>query len=384
MLSMHYFGTYSRSSNLSERLFRPSWRSPQGWCVFQAKCPKKFEAELISVDFGDCVDGGFNLHNNRLPWHIANRYLDGVDSFSFNSTHFYDESGNVTENSKGYFDVIDDSSISSLSAFANVSLIPVRASDLSKEELVLLKEAQKKEFDAYKRNDVYKLVPFSEATTKPIPSSMRNFKKLISDAFVSDPVYKFKSRLVINGTVNNGSREDLDGSTAMPPIEAFRAFLSVACRRKGFQPPDLQQADVVTAFLQAELKSELPVFGYPPREHPDYGKGVWLMKKAGNGLRDSPRCWFVHSESILMKLGWERTIFDDVYIRMKNGLLDGILLLWVDDILACSGVTKAVDILKELGRFMHGDRMSWDSYTFCWNRSTRYFEVYRCFKFQCS
>ena len=34
MCVVHYFGTYSNSSNLGERIFRPSWQSPQGWCVF--------------------------------------------------------------------------------------------------------------------------------------------------------------------------------------------------------------------------------------------------------------------------------------------------------------------------------------------------------------
>ncbi len=36
---VHYFGTYSKSANLGEHIFRPSWQSPQGWCVFQSKCP---------------------------------------------------------------------------------------------------------------------------------------------------------------------------------------------------------------------------------------------------------------------------------------------------------------------------------------------------------
>lgn len=41
-----------------------------------------------------------------------------------------------------------------------------------------------------------------------------------------------------------------------------------------------------------------------------------------------------------------------VYIRKKNNLIDGVLLLWVDDILVCSGLTSACDILKEIGKYM--------------------------------
>ncbi len=72
------------------------------------------------------------------------------------------------------------------------------------------------------------------------------------------------------------------------------------------------------------------------------------MRKAGNGLRDSPRCWFIHSERILTNLKWERTIFEGVYIRKRNNAIDGVILIWVDDILVCSGLTSALDILKEL------------------------------------
>ena len=81
-------------------------------------------------------------------------------------------------------------------------------------------------------------------------------------------------------------------------MEALRAFMSIASKKKGFQPCDLQQADVVTAFLQADLLSDEGVFVYPPKEHPDYEKVIWKMRKAGNGLCDSPRCWLIHSELV--------------------------------------------------------------------------------------
>jgi hypothetical protein len=85
---VYYFGTYLTSPNLAERIFRPSWQSPQGWCVFQSKCPEKFEAKLITVDFDAILEVGFHLHNNRLPTHIANRYyIDGYGVYSFHSSN---------------------------------------------------------------------------------------------------------------------------------------------------------------------------------------------------------------------------------------------------------------------------------------------------------
>ena len=136
----------------------------------------------------------------------------------------------------------------------------------------------------------------------------------------------------------------------MPPMDALRAFMSFASRKRNFKPSDIQQADVITAFLQADLHSSEPVYVIPPKEHIDHGKYLWLILKGANGLRDSPRAWFLHCESILGKLGWVRTIYDSVYVRFKNGEIDAVLLIWVDDILVCSGQTSAIDVLKEIGK----------------------------------
>ena len=52
---------------------------------------------------------------------------------------------------------------------------------------------------------------------------------------------------------------------------------------------------------------------------------------------------------ILLNLGWCKTIFDGIYIKYTpQGKIDGILLLWVDDLLIASGVTKAKQLLLQI------------------------------------
>ncbi len=92
----------------------------------------------------------------------------------------------------------------------------------------------------------------------------------------------------------------------MPPMDVFRAFLSLTSKKKNFNPSDLQQADVVTAFLQADhdLNSDDEVSLIPPREHPDFSEGYWKMLKACNGLRDSPRARYLHRDSFYLEKTW--------------------------------------------------------------------------------
>ena len=61
---------------------------------------------------------------------------------------------------------------------------------------------------------------------------------------------------------------------------------------------------------------------------------------------------FNNSNSILSKLNFQRTVFDGVYVRKKNNEIDAVLLIWVDDILVCSGLTKAINVLNELSKYM--------------------------------
>ena len=97
--------------------------------------------------------------------------------------------------------------------------------------------------------------------------------------------------------------------------------------------------DVKTAYLNAELKEEvyvkpLPVF---PDETPDpnhVGK-VFRLQRALYGLRQAGREWFIKFKETMKELGFVQSPADPgIYIKYKDGLIDVILIVYVDDIIA--------------------------------------------------
>jgi hypothetical protein len=225
--------------------------------------------------------------------------------------------------------------------------VPVDEFTLNDAELNKLRVKQEAELKSFELNNVYERVPIHTLPyhVRPIPSKFINSKKLNSETLQ----YDYKARLVAIGIKHFDQRGDLiDVTTAMPPLESFRIFLAFVAARKGFRKEDIQQADVITAFLQSDISSVQTVYISPQRGHPDYGVYVWRLNKSMYGIRDAPRHWELHFRKILESLGWKRTIYDGVYIRFKSGVFDGLLFTWVDDLLALSGATSATQILREI------------------------------------
>ena len=116
-----------------------------------------------------------------------------------------------------------------------------------------------------------------------------------------------RSRLVAIGF--DQRIQGLDDSYASTPIlVSLRLLLTVS----------LSLADVSTAFLHAELRSENPIFMYPPVEfYPDAGKrAIWQLQRAMYGLRSAPRDWHDHFACILHNLKYHRLQSDpNLYVH---------------------------------------------------------------------
>jgi hypothetical protein len=79
----------------------------------------------------------------------------------------------------------------------------------------------------------------------------------------------FKSRLVAIGFLDKRRHTAAEIATAMPSIDELRLFsLLVTSISTFFQPSDLQQADLSTAFLNAPLEDE-DVYVLPPTGLPE-------------------------------------------------------------------------------------------------------------------
>eukprot|EP00043_Microstomoeca_roanoka_P020225 m.240936 g.240936 ORF g.240936 m.240936 type:complete len:1206 (-) comp17131_c4_seq9:277-3894(-) len=86
----------------------------------------------------------------------------------------------------------------------------------------------------------------------------------------------------------------------------------------------LTQLDVKTAFLHAQLTMRRYV-----RVPAEMGGGVYPLRKALYGLRESPRAWYDHIAGVLTTMGWKRAQSDGC-LFLKEGCK---LLVYVDDML---------------------------------------------------
>ena len=203
----------------------------------------------------------------------------------------------------------------------------------------LLQQGMMKELQAMKDFKVFKEVQRSSLT----PDQQRSI-------LTSRWVHRWKgdevrSRLVARGYDQH--IKDLDDVYASTPIlVSLRLLLAVSLSCDW----SIVSADVSTAFLHAELRSDVPIFMMPPSEfYPDAGKNVlWQLQRAMYGLRSAPRDWQDHFASTLRNLKYHRLQSDpNVYVHYEQRI---ILLVYVDDLLffgdaraASSSVSEASD-----------------------------------------
>ena len=156
---------------------------------------------------------------------------------------------------------------------------------------------------------------------------------------------KLKSRVVALGY---RQRAGIDYDELFSPtarFESLRTILSIASAEK----LELLQADVTSAFLNAELKETVYVTQIPGFE--DGTNRVLKLRKCLYGLKQSPRAFHLKLRDIMRgKLSLLQSTSDPC-IFYRNGSEKIIILTYVDDmILAASSKTiiiDALDLIKE-------------------------------------
>ena len=104
--------------------------------------------------------------------------------------------------------------------------------------------------------------------------------------------------------------------------------------------------DVKAAYLQGdEIKRD--VYLQPPDE---FNRGqIWKLKKTVYGLCDAARAWYIRVKSELISLGVTKSPLDNsLFFWQKNGVLEGVICVYVDDFLY-SGTQEFVNsVIKTL------------------------------------
>ena len=122
--------------------------------------------------------------------------------------------------------------------------------------------------------------------------------------------------------------------------------------------------DVTAAFLQGS-PMDRKVFVEPPPEMKVDGE-IWLLNKAGYGLYDSARKWYLGVIETLEENGMKALIGDEAtfYYRVNNKL-EGIIILHVDDFLALGSDLLFNNVVKNIKEKFKFSKIEDSNFRFC-------------------
>ena len=128
-----------------------------------------------------------------------------------------------------------------------------------------------------------------------------------------------------------------------PMLQSVRAMLSIACEH-GWA---IKLADVSTAFLHAAVVE--PTFVEPPKCLMLPENVCWWLNKALYGLKSAPRSWNQHLAEVMMSGGWKQSVVEQsAFYHHTDGKLDGMVVVYVDDIIACGHSQVVDDMFRHL------------------------------------
>ena len=143
-------------------------------------------------------------------------------------------------------------------------------------------------------------------------------------------VDRFKGRLVAQGY---SQKYGIDYDETFSPVARF----SLICTLLAYAAEQgmlLHQMDVVTAFLNGDLKEE--IYMEQPSGFTQSGKEklVCKLKKSFDGLKQAPRCWNEKFTQHMRSLGFKQSGADScVSICATKGKKVEVIAVYVDDLI---------------------------------------------------
>ena len=150
----------------------------------------------------------------------------------------------------------------------------------------------------------------------------------------------YKARLVVRGFQQTNVIDDIYAPVAK--MQTLKVLFSFCCQNGLI----IEQMDVVTAFLNGEVSSE--VYVGQPKGYSDGTNKVCKLRKALYGLRESPRAWYKCLDEYLTKIKFKRSNVDYCLYTQGQALDQVYLLIYVDDLLICSKSKKKIKNLKRV------------------------------------
>lgn len=216
---------------------------------------------------------------------------------------------------------IDDHDVSYFCPILNLTDPQTADEALSSSHADQWKKAMQEEYDSLIQNKTWSLV--DAPSGKRVLPCKWVYKTKTND---KGEIIRFKARLVIKGYAQ---RKGSDYDETYAPVVRYtsiRFLLSLAAK----YDLDIFQMDAISAFLQGDIDTE--IYMSQPEQYKENNQ-VCILHKSIYGLKQASRQWNLKLNSILLKIGLQRSHVDPCIYYLVNESTTVYIAVWVDDLL---------------------------------------------------
>ena len=192
-------------------------------------------------------------------------------------------------------------------------------------------EAALKEYNNFRKNETYDLIPLSE-----VPAGANILGNMW--VFKLKPGNLFRARMVVRG---DWQIEGLDFFEVFAPtakLQAFRALLHLGAH----YDLEMEQLDFVTAFMNGDIEDNVYMRQPQGFTLPDKPTFVCKLRKGLNGIRQAPRAWYAKLTQALLSLGFTQNPSEPTLFQCITKTSRIFVLVFVDDLLAAANTSEMI------------------------------------------
>ena len=195
-------------------------------------------------------------------------------------------------------------------------------------------QAKQKEIDNWKKFDV-----FTEVQDQ---GQKRISTRWVITEKINENDKNIKARLVVRGFEEE---EQVQSDSPTAAKSTLRVVMALAANENW----KIETIDIKAAFLQGS-RVERDIYVTPPKEMKEEGI-IWKLNKVAYGLNDASRNWFFSVKEELLRLQMKQSKLDNALFRYyKNGHLEGLMVLHVDDFLFCGTKSFDDEVIENLSK----------------------------------